>query len=322
MLLFLAAVASGLVLLVWGSDRFVLGASSTARNLGVSPLVIGLTVVGVGTSAPEIFVSAVAAVNGNPGLAVGNAVGSNIANLGLVLGATAVVSSLLVSSNTLWREFPIMFAVIGLAGWILWDGELDRQDGVVLMGVTVVLVCGMVFMGLRARRTDPLGEEFDHEISGTMSVGRATLWLALGLVVLLVGSRVIVWGAVGIARALDVSDLVIGLTVVALGTSLPELAASITSALKGEPDIALGNVMGSNMFNLLPVLSLPGLIAPGPIPPEVVGRDFVLMLCMSGAVYLMAFGLHRSGRIRRWHGLLLLGTYFAYQYALYAAERA
>lgn len=306
-------------MLVWGSDRFVLGASSTARNLGVSPLVIGLTVVGVGTSAPEIFVSAMAALNGNPGLAVGNAVGSNIANLGLVLGATAVVSALVVSSNTLWREFPIMFAVIALAGWILWDGELDRGDGVVLMVVTVVLVCGMVFMGLKARRTDPLGTEFEHEIPGTLSAGRATLWLVVGLVILLLGSRSIVWGAVGVARVLEVSDLVIGLTVVAIGTSLPELGASITSALKGEPDIALGNVIGSNMFNLLPVLSLPGLIAPGPIAPEVVGRDFVIMLVMSGAVYLMAFGLHRSGRIRRWHGALLLTAYAGYMYALYVA---
>ena len=268
------AVVVGLALLVWGSDRFVLGASATARNLGVSPLVIGLTIVGVGTSAPEMLVSATAALQGNPGVSIGNALGSNIANIGLVLGVTALVRSVLVRSRIFRLEFPAMFAVMALAWTLLGDGMLDGSDGLVLGLAFIILLLFMLGIALRARRSDPLQREFAREIPTDVSTGKALLWFVVGLVTLLLGSRAMVWGAVSIARSFDVSDLLIGLTVVAVGTSLPELATSITSVLKNEPDIAVGNVIGSNMFNLLPVLAIPGLIAPTAVPPEALQRDF------------------------------------------------
>ena len=225
------AVVVGLALLVWGSDRFVFGASATARNLGVSPLVIGLTIVGVGTSAPEMLVSATAALQGNPGVSIGNALGSNIANIGLVLGVTALVRSVLVRSRIFRLEFPAMFAVMALAWTLLGDGMLDGSDGLVLGLAFIILLLFMLGIALRARRSDPLQREFAREIPTDVSTGKALLWFVVGLVTLLLGSRAMVWGAVSIARSFDVSDLLIGLTVVAVGTSLPELGTSITSVL-------------------------------------------------------------------------------------------
>lgn len=313
------AVLVGLVLLVWGAHRFVLGASATARNLGVSPLVIGLTVVGVGTSSPEIVVSATAAVHGNPGVSIGNAIGSNIANIGLVLGITALARGVVVRTKIFRVEFPVMFAVMGLAWLILGDGMLGRTDGIVLGSAFVLLLLFMVALAARARGTDPLRGEFAREIPATMGTARALAWLALGLVALLLGSRAIVWGAVAIARSFEVGDLLIGLTVVAIGTSLPELAASIASVFKNEPDIAVGNAIGSNMFNLLPVLALPGLIAPTEVPPEALQRDFPVMLALSVALAVMAWGFRGAGRIARWEGAVLLLAFVGYQGLLYVS---
>lgn len=317
MLLPSLVLLTGLALLVWGSDRFVHGAAVTARNLGVSPMIIGLTVIGVGTSAPEILVSAVASANGNPGLAIGNALGSNITNVGLVAGATALVRPLVVRSATLRREFPLMFAVMALATWMLHDGELGRGEGALLLGGTVVVIGALVWAARRARAPDPLVEELAIEMEPAESTARALLWSGAGLVVLLLGSRAIVWGAVDIARSLGVSDLVIGLTVVAVGTSLPELGASIAGVLKGESDIAIGNVLGSNMFNLLPVLAMPGLLAPGEVEREAVVRDLPVMLASSLALFAIAYGRRgRSGIGRVAGGGLLLG-FAAYQVLLY-----
>ncbi len=313
------AVVVGLALLVWGSDRFVFGASATARNLGVSPLVIGLTIVGVGTSAPEMLVSATAALQGNPGVSIGNALGSNIANIGLVLGVTALVRSVLVRSRIFRLEFPAMFAVMALAWTLLGDGMLDGSDGLVLGLAFIILLLFMLGIALRARRSDPLQREFAREIPTDVSTGKALLWFVVGLVTLLLGSRAIVWGAVSIARSFDVSDLLIGLTVVAVGTSLPELATSITSVLKNEPDIAVGNVIGSNMFNLLPVLAIPGLIAPTAVPPEALQRDFPVMLTLSVALVVMSWGFRGSGRIARWEGGVLLLAFIGYQGLLYVS---
>lgn len=190
-------------------------------------------------------------------------------NIGLVIGITALLTPLRVRSRTLKREFLILFAVLVLAGVLLLDQYLSRIDGVILMigfGVLMALMCAIAF---DARRVDPLAEEFAQEIPQSMNTIVAVIWLLIGLLVLLLSSRVIVWGAIEIARTLGVSDLIIGLTIVAVGTSLPELAASVMSAFKGEPDIAIGNVIGSNMFNLLPVLALPALIAPGVVPVDV-----------------------------------------------------
>ncbi len=315
LLLPVAAVIGGFAVLVWGADRFVIGAAATARNLGVSPLIIGLTIVGIGTSAPEILVSAMAAWQGNPALGVGNALGSNITNIGLVLGATALITPLVVRSETLRREYPLMFAIMLFSLVLLLDGEMSRLDGLLLLAGLVLMVIWMVRLGLR-RDHDPMEDEYAQEIPH-LSTGRALAWLGLGLLLLLGSSRLLVWGAVDIAQAFGISDLVIGLTIVAVGTSLPELAASVMSALRGEPDIAIGNVIGSNMFNLLAVLGLPGLIHPTALAPEVLSRDFVFMIGLSIALFAMAYGFRGNGRVNRFEGALLLGGYAAWLYVLY-----
>ena len=319
LLLPILAVVAGFTLLVWGADRFVTGAAATARNLGVSPLIIGLTIVGFGTSAPEMLVSGVAAWQGNPGLAIGNAIGSNITNIGLILGTTALVAPLMVSSITLRREMPLLLAVMALSWWLLSDGELGRGDGLLLLGGIVLLVLWMVHLGMnsRARNHDPLIDEFTEEIPVGMSTPVALGWLLAGLLVLLVSSRILVWGAVELAQFFGVSDLVIGLTIVALGTSLPELAASVMSALKGEPDIALGNVIGSNLFNLLGVLGIPGLFAVVPVEPAVLSRDYPMMLGLTLALLLMSWNYRGTRRINRIEGLLLVLAYVAYEGLLY-----
>ena len=318
------AILGGFVLLVWGADRFVTGAAATARNLGVSPLIIGLTIVGFGTSAPEMLVSAMAAWAGNPGIAIGNAIGSNITNVGLVLGITALITPLAVKSETLRREFPILFAVTTLALILLLDGELSRLDGVILLGGFGVMVYWLVGLGLRERACDPavqacdpMQEEFAEEIPTDMTMGRALFWVALGLVVLLLSSRLLVWGAVNVAHYFEVPDLIIGLTIVAIGTSLPELAASVMSALKGEHDIAIGNVIGSNMFNLLAVLGLPGLIHPAAIESAVVTRDFPVMIGLTLVLLVLAYGIGGRGHIKRFEGAFLLACYGAYLALLY-----
>lgn len=312
MLLAVSAIVFGLVALVWSADRFVLGASATAGNLGISPLMIGLVVVGFGTSAPELLVSVLSAVDGNPGLALGNAVGSNIANIGLVVGVTSMIVPLTVGSTILRREFPVMMAIMLGVLVLLADGELGRVDGLILSAATVVLVGWIIWTGTHTRRGDPLEAEFKAELPRPMSTGRALFWLVLGLLLLLLSSRVVVWGAVTTATSLGVSDFIIGLTIVAIGTSLPELAASVMGALKGEPDIAIGNVLGSNMFNMVPVLALPGLIAPHTIDPGAMHRDYPVMLLMSVLFLLMAWDLRGERKVSRWEGAVLSLGYVAY----------
>lgn len=311
------AVLVGFALLVWGAERFVAGAAATARNIGISTLIIGLTVVGFGTSAPEILVSAMAAWQGDPGLSIGNAIGSNIANIGLILGTTALINPLDVHSATLRREFPILLATVVFAGALMADGNLSRLDGILLLCGLAVMLYWLMRLALRMRHADPMTAEIAAEIPVVMGLGRSLAWLALGLAALLVASRTVVWGAVAIARHLGVSDLVIGLTVVAVGTSLPELAACIMSAIKKEHDIAIGNVLGSNMFNTLAVLALPGVISPGRLPAEVLSRDFPVMAVMTLALFAMAFGFGGRGRINRLEGATMLSAFCAYQVMLY-----
>ncbi|WJW74853.1 calcium/sodium antiporter [Thiohalobacter sp. IOR34] len=319
MLLSLGAIGGGFALLVWGADRFVVGAAALARNLGVSPLIIGLTIVGLGTSAPEILVSAVAAWEGNPGLAIGNALGSNITNIALILGTTALVVPLQVGSATLRRELPVLLGVMLLGLLLILDQRLGRVDGLILLGGLGLMLLWMTRLGVNSRRerADPLAEEFSEEIPTDVGMSAALFWLLVGLLVLLFSSRLLVWGAVNVAEALGVSDLIIGLTIVALGTSLPELAASVMSALKQEPDIAIGNVIGSNLFNLLAVFGLPGLIAPGPVALEVLQRDFPVMIGLTLGLFVMAYGFRGPGRINRPEGALLLLGYLGYQALLY-----
>ena len=304
-------------MLVLGADRFVTGAAATARNFGVAPLIIGLVIVGFGTSAPEMLVSAVASWQGSPGLAIGNALGSNITNIALVLGTTALISPLTVHSDMLRRELPVLLVIMLLALALMLDGDLSRNDGLILITGLVILIYWIVRLGLRTRRSDPIASELEAEIPQAMSTGKGIFWLVVGLIILLVSSRALVWGAVNVAMALGVSDQVIGLSIVAVGTSLPELAAAIMSALKREYDIAIGNVIGSNMFNLLGVLAMPGLIAPGVFGEETLRRDFPLMIALTLALYLMATGFGGDGKINRIEGGILVAVFTGYMVFLY-----
>ncbi len=316
MTLAVLAVLSGFALLVWGADRFVTGASAIACNLGVSALIIGLTIVGFGTSAPEMLVSAVAAWQGNPGLAIGNALGSNIANIGLILGVTAIIVPIRVQSQMLKRELPVLLAIMLIALALMWDGVLGRLDGVVLLAGLVLMLFWLVRLGLKSRR-DPLLAELDAGVPTHISTTAALGWFILGLLVLLVSSRMLVWGAVNIAQMLGVSDVIIGLSIVALGTSIPELATSVMSIVKNEHDLAIGNVVGSNMFNLLAVLGMPGIIRPGRFPAEVLSRDYPVMIGLTFLLFVMAYGLRGPGHINRYEGGTLLGVYAAYMALLY-----
>ncbi|MBW9264709.1 MAG: calcium/sodium antiporter [Candidatus Thiodiazotropha sp. (ex. Lucinisca nassula)] len=318
MFLFSVAILVGLVVLVWSADRFISGAAALADNLGVSPMLIGLTVVGFGTSAPEVLVSTMASFNGNPGLAIGNAIGSNIANIGLILGFTALLIPLSVHSSVLRREYPLLLAVSAMAFLLMWDGELNQFDGVILV-VTLVAVLGWMIYTAKTGAADPIAGEFDAEIPHDIPTQKAIVLLLGGLIFLLLSSRLLVWGATNVASALGVSDVIIGLTIVAIGTSLPELAASITSALKGEDDLAIGNVIGSNLYNLLAVLSIPGLVAPGAYSPEVMERDLPVMMVLTMFLFFMGHGLGKQGRINRLEGLLLLLCFIGYQSLLFVS---
>jgi cation:H+ antiporter len=311
-------VIVGLVLLTYGADRFVTGAAALARNLGLPPIVIGMTVVGFATSAPEMLVAGVAALAGNADVAVGNALGSNIANIGLVLGATAVLSPLMVHSATLRREYPLMFAALVLAWILMADGNLQRIDGVLLAAGLAFSMYLITRMATSSKRSDPLVAELEHELAPrTLTTFAACGWLLFGLALLLGGSHALVNGAVTLARQFGVSELVVGLTVVAVGTSLPELAASLMSAYKREPEIALGNVIGSNLFNALGVLCIPGLLAPGSFDAAVLSRDFPVMMGFTAALYLLAGGVFGQERIGRFQGGLLLAAFFAYEVWLF-----
>ncbi|MBL4775925.1 MAG: calcium/sodium antiporter [Mariprofundus sp.] len=314
MLLAATALVIGVALLVWGADRFVDGAASVARNMRVPPMVIGLTIVSIGTSLPEMIVAAMAAFDGNRDLGIGNVLGSNIANIGLVLGVTALIVPLTVKSLTLRREMPVLFLVTALAFALMADGELSFNDGLILAGLLLLLLVWMTVIGLKDRH-DPLIEEFTGAIP-EMSMRASVVWFVIGLVVLMLSSRMVVWGAVEIAQFLGVSDLIIGLTIVAIGTSLPELVAAIVSALKNEADLAIGNIIGSNMFNLLAVLAMPALIFPGRFASEALLRDFPIMLGFTVALFAVSFGL-RGGRVTRLEGGLLLAAFMGYLYLLF-----
>ena len=306
------AIAGGLALLVWSADRFVEGAAAVAGHLGLPPLLIGMVVVGFGTSAPEMLVSALAASQGNPGIALGNAYGSNITNIGLILGLTALISPIAVHSRVLRKELPILIGVTALAGFQLWDGELSRADAWTLLAVFTGLMGWTIFEGLR-QRADSLSGDFEQELAARrMPLGRAMGWLVVGLLLLIVASRVLVWGAVEIAHALGVSDLIIGLTIVAVGTSLPELAASLIAIRKGEHDLAVGNVLGSNLFNTLAVVGIAGAIHPMRVPPEVFSRDILVMGLLSLSLFAVGYGLRGPGRINRYEGAALMACYLGY----------
>ena len=313
MTLALLAILGGFALLVWSADRFVEGAAATAKHAGMPPLLIGMVIVGFGTSAPEMVVSAMAALDNNPDLALGNALGSNIVNTGLILGITALVAPIAVHSKIVRRELPLLFVIGLFAGALFWNGALSRAEAIALLAGFFGLVAWSIIASLR-ERDDALASDIAQELTErTMPLRRAIFWLALGLVVLIISSRILVWGAVTIAQSLGVSDLIIGLTIVALGTSLPELAASVIAARKGEHDIAIGNVVGSNMFNILAVIGIAGVITPMPnLSPDVLTRDWPVMMAMTAGLFVMAYGFRGKGNINRVEGCVLLLAFLAY----------
>lgn len=312
MLLSFLAIAIGLTVLVWSAGKFVEGSAATAGYFGMPPLLIGMVVVGFGTSAPEMVVSALSATQGNPGLALGNAYGSNITNIALILGITALISPIAVHSQVMRKELPILTAVTALAAWQVWDGKLTFVDALVLLGVFFLLLAWSIRQGM-TQKNDALGTEVAEEMSHrSMPLRNAVLWLIAGLLLLIVSSRILVWGAVELALGFGVSDLIIGLTIVAVGTSLPELASSVIAARKGEHDIALGNILGSNLFNTLAVVGIAGTISPMAVAPEVFYRDIAVMSALTLSLFILGYGFRGPGRINRLEGGLLLACFVGY----------
>ncbi len=306
-------VIVGLLFLIWGADRFVHGAAATARNLGIPPLLIGLTIVAMATSAPEILVSVVAALRGEPDLAIGNAIGSNIANVGLVLGVVALLRPVELKSATLRREMPALLAVSLLTVSLFLDSYLGRIDGLVLLAGLVIVMIWLIRLGLRSSAGDPLQADFDAEIPKHMSMRVAVFWLVVGIATLLLGAHWMVDGAINIAKILGVSEVVIGITMVALATSIPELAVSVVSAFRGEYGLAIGNIVGSNIFNLLAVIGVAAIIQPAVLPPSVLSLHIFVMVAFTLVLFAMTYEYEGRGQITRFEGLALISAYLAYQ---------
>ncbi len=314
-----------LVFLVWSADKFVFGASSIARNYGISPMVIGLTIVAMGSSAPEMMVAATASLQGSPNTAIGNAIGSNITNIALVLGLTALLAPLKVSSNTIKKELPLILAITILACYVLWDQYFSFVEGLVLLILFFVYIFGLLFLTIRRKRQvnnnieeDPYIAEAEADVPEPVSKPMSFLWLAVGLILLPLSASYLVDSATFIAKAFGVSDLVIGLTIIAIGTSLPELAASIASIIKKEDDLALGNIIGSNIFNILAVLSLAGVIAPGQIDAQAATQDAPIMLAITLLLFALCFSRVKGAfRVTRAKGAVLLACFIGYQILLF-----
>ena len=316
MLLAIVAVIVGLAVLVWSADKFVDGAVGVAEFCGMSTLLIGMVVVGFGTSAPELTVSAISASQGNPELALGNAYGSNIANIALILGATALISPILMQRSVLRGDLPILLAVSVLSIILVWDGSVARWNGILLLAVFAAAMAYSIRRELRKaklEKSESQSGNVDIAEPKKVSLGKSVFWLVLGLVLLVVSSRALVWGAVEIARTLGVSDLLIGLTIVAIGTSLPELASSIAAARRGENDLALGNIIGSNLFNTLAVVGLAATISPmQEIEEAVTYRDMPLMIALTVALIVLGYRRKGDGRLNRIAGAILLAVYVGY----------
>lgn len=310
---------TGLLLLSWSADRFVHGASALAQNVGMSPMLIGLTIVAMGSSAPEIMVAASASVNGNVDTAVGNALGSNITNIALVLGVTAIIKPLIVSSTTVKREMPIAIFITSLVVYFLHDQYLSFSEGIILSSLFFSVIGGLAYISYQSDKTDPFHADAAEELPRDVSTSAAIFWVVVGLILLPTSATVMVDSASEIARHFGISDLVIGLTIIAVGTSLPELAASIAGVIKGEDDLALGNIIGSCIFNALAVMAMPALIAPGAIDALATTRDSYVMLALTLLLVIFSFniGLKSSRRINRFEGILLLTCFVTYQVYLF-----
>ncbi len=310
----------GLILLVWSSDLFIDGAASVAKHMSISPLIIGVVVLGFGTSAPEIVVAILASLDNSPGLAIGNVIGSNIANIALVLGATAIISPIIVKSSLLKREFPIVLGITILGLVLMLDNELGTIDGIILLSLLIIVMVWMIRANKQAEGTnDPIVAETQQELDShpEISYKKSVLLLIVGLVILVLSAKLMVWGAVDIAKFFGVSDMIIGLTIVAIGTSLPELAAAITAAKKGEADLMIGNLLGSNLFNLLAVLAMPALLAPSLIGKDTLIIDYPIMLILTLAMLIVALPIKGKSVIGRKIGILFILSFVAYLVSLY-----
>jgi len=305
-------IVAGLVLLIWGADRFVHGAASSARNFGVPPLMIGLTIVAFATSAPELLVAVVAALRGEPGLAIGNAIGSNIVNVGLVLGLTALIRPIPLESATLRREMPALLAVSLLTVSLFLDTHLSRADGIVMLAGLIIEMLWLARLGMRSAANDPIRMDYEAEIPDNVSTKSAVIWMVIGLGVLLIGAEWLVDGSIGVAKTLGVSEVVIGITVIAIGTSLPELAVTLLSALKGEYGLAIGNIVGSNIFNLLAVLGAAAAISPVDVHPSVLSLHIFVMVAFTLVLFAMTYDYDKKAELSRVEGLALLVAYIAY----------
>ncbi|EGU36325.1 Ca2+/Na+ antiporter [Vibrio ichthyoenteri ATCC 700023] len=302
----------GLIFLVWSADKLVYGSAALARNFGISPLVIGMTILAMGSSAPEMMVSATAALDGKTDTAVGNVIGSNIANIALILGITAMIKPLSISSPVLRRELPLMIGVTLIAGAILWDNHLGFYEGVLLLGLFVIFILAMLRISRKEQPNgDVLLEEQEQDVPEGVDNKIALMWVVIGLIILPIAADTLVDSSVVIAKYFGMSDLVIGLTIIAVGTSLPELAASVAGVMKGEDDMAVGNIIGSNVFNILAVMGIPGILNPSILSELVMGRDFWVMLAVSLLLVVMALGKSRS--INRFEGAFLVVVFIAYQ---------
>ena len=312
MLLFSAAIVLGLIFLILSADRFVDAASVIAQKTGLSPLIIGMLIVGIGTSAPEMLVSALAAMQGNSGLALGNAYGSNITNIALILGLTALLSPIPVQSGILRKELPVLCIVTAASIGLLWDGHLGFFDSALLVVALLALMVWLVRTGQES--PDTFTQEAEANAQAHLpKMGHTGLMLFLSLAVMMAASQALIWGAVGLAKAAGVSDLFIGLTVLAFGTSVPELASSLVAARKGQHALALGNVIGSNLFNTLGVVGIAGLISPNVVEPDLLTRDLPVVAALSLSLFVIGMGWRgRMGRINRVEGLILLAVYVGY----------
>lgn len=318
MILSIAILLAGLVGLIWSADKFVYGAAAIARNFGLPPLIIGLTIVAMGSSAPEIMVAVTASLDGTANTAIGNALGSNITNIALVLGVTVLLKPLVVHSQLLNRELPILLIVSAIAGYILFDQQLTFTEGVILLTLFFITIGGLAWLTLNDRdKDDKLVEEAQDEVPEGVSNPMATLWIVVGMILLPVSSHFVVEGASDIARFFGISELVIGLTIIAIGTSLPELAACIASIKNNEHDLALGNIVGSNIFNILAVLAMPALIAPGIFDATAAGRDMYLMLGLTVLLFAMCWQLFGKRTITRIEGAILVTIFIGYQVLLF-----
>lgn len=314
MTLFIVSVILGLIILVWSADKFVDGAVGVANYYHMSPLLIGMVIIGFGTSAPEMVVSALSSFQGNPGIALGNAYGSNITNIALILGLTSVLTPIKVQSRILKKELPILLLVTLISILILLDFNLSRIDAFTLIFIFIALMTWTIKEGLKNKK-DAFSKEMKVELKHQeINIKYSFSILLVGLLTLVISSRMLVYGAVGFAAALGVSDIIIGLTIVAVGTSLPELASSIIAARKGEPDIVIGNVLGSNLFNTLAVVGISGVIHPMSIDQKILYRDIIVMTIMTLSLFFIGYGFRFSdkGKINRKDGVFLLIAYIAY----------